>query len=114
MNYGSTTYIYGPSKLALKYEDDNLGKLIEEFMGDNREFSFSQLCNYVLSTAEQQDKLKKQPDTSYSQILLTQADTIRICEMLWKHIWDKELIQLFNNPHDMYRNNNETYFVVIK
>lgn len=114
MNYGTTTYIYGPSKLALKYEDEDLNKLIEKFMGVNEEFSFSQLCNFILSMAHQQDKLKKEPNTSYSQILLTQTDIVRICRILWEHIWNKELIQLFNTPHDMYRNNGETYFALIK
>ena len=114
MNYGTTTYIYGSSKLSLKYEDKDLNKLIEAFMVDSGEFSFTQLCNYVLSVADQQGMLMKEPNTSYSQILLTQKDTIRICRILWEHIWNKELIQLFNNPHDMYRNNGETYFVVIK
>lgn len=114
MNYGTTTYVYGPSKLALKYENDDLNKLIVAFMDDNREFSFTQLCNYVLSVADQQDMLMKKPNTSYSQILLTQKDIIRICGILWEHIWSKELIQLFNNHHDMYNNNCDTYFVAIK
>ena len=114
MNYGTTTYIYGPSKLALTYEDEDLNNLIEAFMGNNEEFTFTQLYNYILSVADQQDMLKKEPNTSYSQILLTQQDTTRLCKILWEHIWNKELIQLFNNPHDMYHNNGETYFVVIK
>lgn len=114
MNYGTTTYKFGATQLPLKYEDEDLNKLIEIYMSDNGEFSFTQLCNYVLSTADQQDMLKKEPNTSYSQILLTRNDIIRICKILWEHIWNKQLIQLFNNPHDMYRNNGETYFAVIK
>ena len=58
--------------------------------------------------------IKKEPNTSYSQILLTRKDTIRICRILWEQIWNNKLIQLFNNPHDMYHNNNDTHFVVTK
>ena len=114
MNFGTTTYKFGASKLALKYENDDLNKLIETFMNNNGEFSFTQLCNYILSIADQQNMLKKEPNTSYSQILLTQLDTIRICRILWEHIWNKKLIQLFNNSHAMYHNNGDTFFVVIK
>lgn len=114
MNYGTTTYKFGATQLSLKYEDEGLNRLIESYMCENGEFSFTQLCNYVLSTADQQNMLSKEPNTSYSQILLTQYDTIRICRILWEYIWDKKLIQLFNNHHDMYRNNGDTYFVVIK
>ena len=114
MIYGTTTYKFGASQLPLKYKDEDLDKLIEVYMSDKGEFSFTQLCNYVLSTADQQDMLEKEPNTSYSQILLTSQDNVRICRILWEHIWNKELMQLFNNPRDMYRNNGDTYFVVIK
>lgn len=112
MNYETTTYIYGPSKLALKYPKEELNDLIEKFITDNKNFSFSQLCNYILSEADQHDMLEKKNNTSYSQILLTYADTITISKLLWDRIWNKELIQLFNNPHDIYHN-NDAYFVKI-
>ena len=114
MYYGTTTYKYGPSKLALKYTEEELNNLIGKFIADSNEFSYSQLCNYVLSVADQQDMLKKEPNTSYSQILLTNADTKTICKLLWERIMNKELIQLFNNPQDMYHNSGDTFFVAIK
>lgn len=113
MNYGTTTYVSGPRRLALKYTEEELNDLIGAFITDRKEFSYSQLCNYVLSVADQQDKLKKEPHTLYSQILLTYPDTITICKLLWERIWNKELIQMFNNPQDIY-NNGDTYFVAIK
>lgn len=112
MTYGTTTYIYGPSFLPLTYTKEELNALIDNYIDKNVEFSFIQLCNYILSIADQQNKLKKQPNTSYSQIYLTRSDTITICKVLWERIWKQELIQVFNNPHDMYRNNGDTYFVV--
>lgn len=114
MNYGTTTYIYGPSKLDLKYTKEELNELIKKFIAERKEFSFTQLCNYILSDAEKNNMLAKEPHTSYSQILLTFPDTITICKLLWVRIWNKELIQLFNNPHDVYNNSNDTYFVTIK
>lgn len=114
MTYGTTTYVYGPSFLPLTYTKEELNTLIDEYINKNVEFSFSQLCSHVLSVADQQYKLKKEPNTSYSQIYLTHPDTITLCKMLWERIWNKELIQLFNSPLDIYRNNGETYFVVIK
>lgn len=114
MNYGTTTYIYGPSKLGLKYDDDKLDELIGKYIEDNNEFSFSQLCNHVLSVADQEDMLDKQPHTSYSQILLTHNDTIRINKYLWERIWAKELMILFNSSQNIYHRNEETYFIVNK
>lgn len=107
-----TTYIYGPSYLPLTYTKAELSTLIDKFINKNVEFSFTQLCSHILSVADQERKIKKEPNTSYSQIYLTHSDTIEICIMLWKRIWKQELIQVFNNPHDMYRNSSDTYFVV--
>ncbi len=114
MNYGSTTYIYGTSKLALKYRDDKLNELIGEYINKNQEFSFSQLCNYVLSEADKHNMLDKEPNTSYSQILLTHHDVVRICKILWERIWSKEVMILFNTPQDYIHRNEETYFIVSK
>lgn len=114
MNYGTTTYIYGPSPLTLKYNDEKLKDLIGEFIKTNKEFSYSQLCNYMLSVADQQDMLDKKPNTSYSQILLTHQDAIRISKNLWDRIWLKEIIVLFNDPQDIYNSDKETIFIAIK
>jgi len=110
MNYSTTTYIYGPQRLPLTYTNAELNNIIEEFINNNKIFSFNQLCNNILLIADQQGKLKKKPNTSYSQILLTQHDTIRISKLLWDRIWDKRLILIFNNFQDTYHNGNETFF----
>lgn len=114
MNYGITTYIYGPSKLPLKYEDEKLEELIGKFIADAKEFTYSQLCNHILMIADQEGMLEKQPHTSYSQIHLTHNDTIKINKYLWERIWAKEVMILFNSPQDMYHRSDETYFIVNK
>lgn len=111
MNFMQTTHIIGQSKLPLKYNDDELDKLIGDYIAETREFTFSQLCNHILYIADHQNMLGKQPNTSYGQVHLTQSDKLRITKNLWKRIWAKELILLFNDPHDMYRHENETYFI---
>jgi hypothetical protein len=112
MNYVQTTYIYGPSKLSLRYTDDLLKQLIDKYVASNNEFTFTQVCNFILSTADQEEMLDKRPNTSYSQILLTHNDTTRICKMLWEIIWSQKLIVLFNTPQDIYHNSSETFFIV--
>lgn len=112
MNFMQTTHIIGQSKLPLKYNDDELDKLIGAYIAETREFSFSQLCNHILYTADQQNMLEKQPNTTYSQIHLTNSDKLRITKNLWERIWAKELILLFNDPQDMHHRNNETYFLI--
>lgn len=114
MNYGTTTYIYGQTKLPLKYEDTKLNEMIGNFISVSKEFTYSQLCNYILTIAEQEGMLEKQPNTSYSQILLTPNDTIKINKFLWERIWAKEILILFSSPQDMYHRSDETYFIVNK
>lgn len=108
------TYVYGPSKIALKYSDEELHKIIGDYISNNEEFTYGQLCGNILSVAEQDDMLHTQPNTSYSHIILTHSDTIRICRELWNLIWAKEILLLFNDSQDIYRRNSETYFIVNK
>lgn len=39
MNYGTTIYIYGVSRLPLKYSDEKLNELISGYIETNNEFS---------------------------------------------------------------------------
>lgn len=105
---------YGPCRLALTYTDEALNKIIDEFIAANKEFTYTQMCNHVLYTAEQEDKLKKEPHTAYTQILLTSNDTMRICKMLWERIWAKEVIFLFHGMQDSCHKNEETCFIAIR
>lgn len=114
MNFVQTTHIYGVTPLALKYNDEELNKLIGEFIKEDKEFSYSQLCNNILYKADHDDMLDKKPNTSYSQIALSHNDIVRICKLLWERIWAKEVMILFNNTQDAFRRNEETYFIAIR
>ena len=104
-------HITGTSRLALKYSDEELGELIDNYIVDNNMFTYGQLCSYAVSIADQDDMLLKQPNTTYSQIAMTNEDKRRICKLLWDRIWAKDLLILFNDPNDIYMRNNETYFM---
>lgn len=114
MTYDTTTYVYGPSYLSLTYTKEELNTLINSFIDNNTEFSFTQLCNYILSVADQQNKLKKDANTSYSQIYLTHSDVITISKALWELIWKQRLIQVFNSSRDIIQGTGDTFFVVNK
>lgn len=114
MIIGTTIYKYGPSRLSLLYTKGELSGIISDYIIEKQEFSLSQLYNHIIAIADKQNKLDKEPHTSYSQILLTHNDEITICGLLWERIWSKQLIQLFNNPSDNYHNTNDTLFVVYK
>lgn len=104
-------HITGTSRLALMYTDEELGELVDTFIVDNNMFTYSQLCVYVLSIADQDNKIKKQPNTTYSHIAMINEDKRRICKLLWDRIWAKDLLILFNDSNDIYMRNNETYFM---
>jgi len=114
MNYMSTTHIIGESKLRLLYSDEDLNSLISDFIAGSNEFTFSQLCNHILSTAEQSGNLEKAPHTTYSHISLTSSDYLKITKMIWERIWSKEIFMLFSSLNDKYRRSDETYFIVNK
>ena len=114
MIYKSTTYISGSTHIGLKYTNEALDDLIGKIVTERSEFSYSQLCSQILSVADEQGMLKKEPNTIYSHILLTRDDLIRITKNLWKRIWAKEILLLFNDPQDLYHRDNETYFIVCK
>ncbi len=113
MNFVQTTK-YGQSRLALTYTDEELNEEIGNFIVGSNEFTYTQLCNHILHTAEKEDKLKKELHTVYTQILLTNNDSMRICKMLWERIWAKEVMILFHNMQDMFHRNEETYFIAIR
>lgn len=114
MTYGTTTYIFGQTQLPLKYNNDELKGLIEKFIETAKEFSYSQLCNHILTIAEQENMLDMQPDTSYSQILLTHNDSISITRYLWELIWSKKIMILFKGHQDLNYKIDGTYFIVNK
>ena len=63
-----TTYKSGP--VPLTYTDDELLHLIDAYISDsNGEFSYKNLCYYIVAKAKEEGKVEGAPHTEYSRSL---------------------------------------------
>ncbi|MBQ4387376.1 MAG: hypothetical protein II822_07230 [Prevotella sp.] len=87
--------------VPVTYGDQELLNLIEKFLSDgNEEFSYQQVCHYIVNEAKRSDKVEGAPTTKYSSSDISIQDGIRISKILWEKIWDKEIFIAFGeNPY---------------
>lgn len=91
------TYRFGTSDIPLTYTQQELAQKVTKLVGDMQmPFTFHNLCQQILVTAEQEGKLKKEPDTEYSTIHLTINDVMAISKILWDMIWERKLYIVFD------------------
>ena len=96
---------YGRSALRLNYKDEELKKVMEAFVDKvNTKFSFSELCDYVLERAAIEDRFQREPYTRYTDIELS--------VILWRKIWNQELMIEFRSSN--MRQSNDVMFGVVK
>lgn len=104
---------YGRSALRLNYRDEELKKVVEDFVDKaNTEFSFSELCDYLLERAAIEDRFQREPYTRYTDIVLTEQDEHRLSVILWRKIWAQELVIEFRSGN--MRQSNDVMFGVVK
>lgn len=104
---------YGRSALRLNYKDEELKKVMEAFVDKvNTKFSFSELCDYVLERAAIEDRFQREPYTRYTDIELTEQDEHRLSVILWRKIWNQELMIEFRSSN--MRQSNDVMFGVVK
>lgn len=91
------TYRFGTSNIPLTYTRQELTQKISKLV-DNMPtpFSFQNLCQQIMATAEQEGKLRKEPDTEYSTIHLTTNDIMTISKILWDMIWERKVYIVFD------------------
>lgn len=82
---------YGEVHLNMKYTDDELAQLIEEYFNSGYCWSYKSLCKYVFNEAIKENKLNKEENTEYSTPEMSSIDASRITKLLWKKIWEKEI-----------------------
>ena len=104
---------YGRSALRLNYRDEELKKVVEDFVDKaNTKFSFSELCDYLLERAAIEDRFQREPYTRYTDIVLTEQDEHRLSVILWQKIWNQELVIEFRSGN--MRQSNDVMFGVVK
>lgn len=105
---------YGTHKLALTCDKNKVKQIVNALVSQfDDTFTFTQLSAAVLLKAEEENLLKKEPNTQYvGQIELSFYDLDLINLIVWEMIWEKEVvIVLYKNP---YRPINEGNFLFKK
>ena len=92
--------------VPVTYDDQELLNLIEKKLSTrNEEFSFQQLCHYVVNEAKRNGRVEGAPTIRYSSSDISISDGIRISKILWEKIWNKEIFIAFGeNPYRAHYN----------
>lgn len=107
---------YSQEPLSLKYSDEELLGKINEYISElvDINFTYSQLCDFILSKADDDNKLGKKQNTIYLNPRLSSSDFSRISITLWRMILNGEIcIDFYVNP---YRGGikGDTTFIIVK
>lgn len=106
---------FGCTPLSLKYEDEELAKVIEDYISSVQgTFRYSYLCSHIENEAMQENMFKTEPYTRYTDIALTEQDYHRIDMILWQMIWDKRIVLAFRNGYYNNNNVNDMHFDVVE
>lgn len=111
MIFSSMTY--DPNPVPVTYTDDELHKIIQEYITFNPEFSFKSLCHHIVCKAKAEMKCENAETTQYSSSEINPAAGTKISKLLWELIWEERLIIDF--MYNQYASNypNDTRFLVI-
>lgn len=111
MIFSSMTY--DPNPVPVTYTDDELRKIIQEYVTSNPEFSFRSICNHIVYKAKAEQKCKDAETTQYSSSEISPAVGTEISKILWNLIWERKIIIDF--MYNQYASNysNDTRFLVI-
>lgn len=107
---------YSQEPLTLHYTEDELLNKIREYISklSDIHFSYLRLCNYILSQAEEDNKLGKKENTIYLNPELKPSDYSRISVALWQLIREGLIcVDFYVNP---YRGQmkDDTAFIIIR
>lgn len=104
------TYRFGTSNIPLSYSEQELEKKVLSLIDKMpTSFTFQTFCNQLLQEADNEGKLRKEPDTEYSTIHLTTDEVQAISKILWNQILGRKLYTIFN-AYPYGRESQETLF----
>lgn len=108
---------YSQEPLSLHYSDEELFGKIGEYISTlaGIHFTYLQLCDYILSKADEEEKLGKKQNTIYLNPKLSSSDFTRISIVLWRMIMNGEIcIDFYVNPYRGGIKDDTTFIIVRK
>lgn len=112
MSYQITAY--GDHHFGLKYNDEELLKIIGKYICDKKEhgemyFTYYTLCRFILNEAIRNNALEGvEPNTYYESPNISQKELTRISRLLWDLILDRIIFVDFSNNAYMAHISNDT------
>lgn len=107
---------YSQEPLSLQYSNEELLGKISEYISKltSIHFTYLQLCDFILSKADEDNKLGKKQNTIYLNPKLSSSDYSRISILLWQMIMNGDIcIDFYVNP---YRGGikDDTTFIIVR
>ena len=101
-----TTFKSGP--VPLTYTDEELLQLIDNYISESHgEFSYKNLCYYIVAKAKEEGKVEGAPHTEYSRSEMSINAGYKVSRILWEKIWNKEIYIVFGeNPYQAHYNDD--------
>lgn len=113
MSYQITAY--GDHQFDLKYKDEKLLEIIENYICDKKThgemyFTYYTLCRFILYRAKKDDALEGvTPNTYYESPNVSQKELTRISRLLWDLILDRKIfVDFSNNAYMAHIGGNDT------
>lgn len=79
------TYNYGP--VPITYTNNELCKLIDDYISQVKgEFTYKNLCGYIVAKAKEEAKVEGAPHTEYSSSELSVTAGYDVSRILWDKI----------------------------
>lgn len=103
------TYKTGP--VPITYTDEELEQLISSYIAEaNDEFSYRNICYYIVAKAKEEGKVQGAPHTEYTGNEISISAGNRISRILWEKIWSKEIFIAFGeNPYHAHYNGDTRF-----
>lgn len=108
--------IYSKKALRIQYEDNEIIKILDDYISHNdvEMFSYIQFCKFLFNYADEHNKLGKEKNISYLSVEMMPEDYRRVSRIIWEKIWNREIIIDFYK--DPYNQNyvDDTRFIIIR
>lgn len=97
------THYGGAVALPLTFTEEELRDVIDQYIDENKSFTFKSLCEYIVKEAGEEGKLQKEENNVYDcPIELTRKDQRHVVKLLWDLIWAHKVLIDFSDTTQKY------------
>lgn len=107
--------VYDSNPVPVTYTKEELASVIEEYLKDvTLDFSFRDLCYFIIEKAIIDGKVRDAKNTHYSSREMNPLSSIEVSKYLWNLIWEHKIMVAFGeNPYAAH-SRSDTRFIINK